>query len=370
MDKKWKKFERVVAAIHMAENSGATVTWNDHINGRQFDVAIRFIFQFYEYLTLIECKDEQTRVEAGDVDAFVTKSHDAGANKAIIVSSSGFQSGAKTVAEKHNIELFTLTEIQVMPEAILTDLVISVLTVLPLGFWKTGTKEVINLSNNPNQRAYQLENTVLTGYGGQTVLGLLKPFSQLLAPFDIPGVPKFGGTFPVATKKRQNLPLQLMLGTKAIFPGSTTEIPVSHLLLSYWMEDARVLAMGDQSTQYQYKNERTDETKTIKTENVKLGFDTKLKAGNFYYQPKLNSFYYCESIEKNGALMFLIESYQNGQLVQAKAIVPFMDSSDFLELTDRKEIERLRSVLEQFRKMDEKYADTDWTRSWRERNLP
>jgi hypothetical protein len=56
MDKKWKKFERVVAAIHVAENSGATVTWNEHINGRQFDVAIRFKFQFYDYLTLIECK--------------------------------------------------------------------------------------------------------------------------------------------------------------------------------------------------------------------------------------------------------------------------------------------------------------------------
>ena len=103
MDKKWKKFERVVAAIHVAEHSGATVTWNDHINGRQFDVVIRFKFQFYEYLTLIECRDEQRRVEAGDVDAFVTKSRDAGANKAIIVSSSGFQSGAKTIAERHNI---------------------------------------------------------------------------------------------------------------------------------------------------------------------------------------------------------------------------------------------------------------------------
>src|SRR5205807_3027747 len=138
--------------------------------------------------------------------------------KAIIVSSSGFQSGAKTVAEKHNIELFTLTEIQAMPDARLTDLVISVLTVLPIGFWKTGTREIINFSKNPTQRAYELENTVLTDYGGQTVIGLLKPFTQLLAPFDIPGVPKFGGTFPVATTKRQNMPLQLMTGTKAIFP--------------------------------------------------------------------------------------------------------------------------------------------------------
>src|SRR5258705_11463868 len=112
MEKKWKKFERVVAAIHVAENVGATVVWNDHINGRQFDVTIRFKFQFYEYLVLIECKNQKFPVKAEDIDAFVTKSRDAGANKAIVVSGSGFQSGAKTIADKHNIELFTLTEIE------------------------------------------------------------------------------------------------------------------------------------------------------------------------------------------------------------------------------------------------------------------
>ena len=105
MDKKWKKFERVVAAIHVAENSGTSVTWNEHINGRQFDVAIRFKFQFYDYLVLIECRDKKSKVKAEPVEAFVTKSRDAGANKAIIVSSSGFQSGAKTVAAKHHILL-------------------------------------------------------------------------------------------------------------------------------------------------------------------------------------------------------------------------------------------------------------------------
>jgi hypothetical protein len=368
MDKKWKKFERVVAAIHVAENSGATVTWNDHINGRQFDVAIRFKFQFYDYLTLIECKDEQAHVEAEYVDAFVTKSRDAGANKAIIVSSSGFQSGAKKVAERHNIELFTLTEIQEMPEGTLTESIISFLVLLPVGFWKTGTHEIINLSKHPAQREYEINNIPMIGMGPLKLIDLLKPYAQLIAPFDIPGVPKFGGDFPDATQKRQKKVITLQLGTKIRFPGSSTEIPVSHLLLSYWMQDARLVGRVDPSTQYQYRNERTEETTTINAEDIRLGFDTKLEAGTFYYQP-VPRFYYCESIEKNGALMFLIESYEHGQLVQAKAIVPFCDAGDFLELTDQKEIERLRPVLDQFRKMDEKYSDSPEAQAWRRDSL-
>jgi hypothetical protein len=365
MDKKWKKFERVVAAIHVAENSGATVTWNDHINGRQFDVTIRFKFQFYDYLTLIECKDEQARVEVGDVDAFVTKSRDAGANKAIIVSSSGFQSGAKTVAEKHGIELFTLTEIQSMSEGMLTDNFVSVLVVEPFGFWKTGTKEIINFSKNSTQRARELETITLTNYGGQSVLGLLKSFSQLLAPFDIPGVPKFGGSFPVATKKRQNITLTLMLGTKVIFPGSPTEIPVSHLLVSYWMQDSRLVVPIPPSIQYQYKNERTEKTTTINSKELKLGFETELKAGRFYQDPELNYLYYCESILDKGALLFLIYSYQNGQFVQGKNVVPLSEAKCFFEITDEKEIERLKPLVQQVREKEEKFADTPESQAWK-----
>src|SRR5258708_248925 len=214
MDKKWKKFERLVAAIHVAETSGANVTWNEHINGRQFDVVIRFKFQFYEYLVLIECRDHERSIEAEDVEAFVTKSHDAGANKAIFVSGSGFQSGAKDVAKKHNIELFTLTEIHEMPEGKLADTIISVLVLWPVGFWKTGTKQVLALSRNPQELANQIQNTRMIGFGGLKLIDILKPYSQLLAPFDIPGVPKFGGSFPVATKKRQNQVVPLPFRTK------------------------------------------------------------------------------------------------------------------------------------------------------------
>jgi len=56
-----KRLERLVAAMHHAESTGAAVTWNDEIAGRQFDVTIRFKFGLHSYLTIIECKDYSSR---------------------------------------------------------------------------------------------------------------------------------------------------------------------------------------------------------------------------------------------------------------------------------------------------------------------
>ena len=64
VNKKWKMFERVVAAIHLAEQKGATVRWNETIKGRQFDVTVRFKNGLYEYLTVVECKDYATPAPA------------------------------------------------------------------------------------------------------------------------------------------------------------------------------------------------------------------------------------------------------------------------------------------------------------------
>jgi len=48
----------------------AQVKWNDSINGRQFDVTLRFRKGLYDYLTVIECKDYSSSVPVGEVEAF------------------------------------------------------------------------------------------------------------------------------------------------------------------------------------------------------------------------------------------------------------------------------------------------------------
>lgn len=113
---KWKKFEKLVSAVHVARSEGAKVTYDDKIVGkrsgreRQIDISIRFEHSFYTYFVVIECKDYKSAVPISDVEAFKTKLEDVGADKGVIVSSNNFQKGAIETAKAHNIELFTLEE--------------------------------------------------------------------------------------------------------------------------------------------------------------------------------------------------------------------------------------------------------------------
>jgi hypothetical protein len=84
---KWKRFERLTAALHVLKTRGAEVKWN------------------------VECKDHKSPVEQGEVAEFVVKCKKTGANKGIMVSASGFQSGAARLAQEEGIEIFTLNEV-------------------------------------------------------------------------------------------------------------------------------------------------------------------------------------------------------------------------------------------------------------------
>lgn len=118
LDPKWKKFEKIVAGIHVLKAEGAEVKFNDEIKGkrtdrkRQIDISLRFKQSYYDCLAIIECKDYDTKVPIEKVEAFRTKMEDVGAMKGIMVSPKGFQEGAIKTAEAYNIELFTLTEVK------------------------------------------------------------------------------------------------------------------------------------------------------------------------------------------------------------------------------------------------------------------
>jgi len=103
-------FRRLVKAIHQAADQGADVRWNETINGRQFDVTVRFKKGLYEYLTVVECKKVEKPVSVEKVDAFVTKADDVKADRAVLASTAGFQKGAKEVAARHNMTLLHVTE--------------------------------------------------------------------------------------------------------------------------------------------------------------------------------------------------------------------------------------------------------------------
>jgi hypothetical protein len=74
----------------------------------------------------------------------------------------------------------------------------------------------------------------------------------------------------------------------------------------------------------------------------------------FYNDPVLGFRYYCDHVVNGTARMFLVESYQGGQLVQAefdqKLIYATRDA--YREIEDRGEIERLQAMLKRLRKKE------------------
>lgn len=111
---KWKKFEKLVAAVHKVKNDGAQVIYDEKILGkrtsreRQVDISLRFKNTYYSHFVAIECKDFQSAVPISAVEAFKTKLEDISADKGVMVSRNGFQQGAIDTAKAYGIELFTL----------------------------------------------------------------------------------------------------------------------------------------------------------------------------------------------------------------------------------------------------------------------
>jgi hypothetical protein len=115
---KWRRFEKVVAAIHRLKCEGALVQFDEKIIGqlskrkRQCDVTLRFSNGYYDFLLVVECKDKNRPVKVEEVEALCQKLRDIRADKGVIVSAHGFQAGAVAVAEKTGVDLFTLKEIK------------------------------------------------------------------------------------------------------------------------------------------------------------------------------------------------------------------------------------------------------------------
>lgn len=109
---KWREFEELVKKIYAQATPEATVRHNYFILGksgsrRQIDVSIEARQGLHNYLTVVECKDYARPVGIGDVDAFATKIRDVRADKGVMVSSKGFDEGARGQAKENNITLFS-----------------------------------------------------------------------------------------------------------------------------------------------------------------------------------------------------------------------------------------------------------------------
>jgi hypothetical protein len=114
-DPDWKRFEKLVARIHIALCRDAEVKWSEKLidtsgTERQIDVTIRTRTGPHQMLGIVQCKYEKRPVSITEVEAFVSVKTDLNAATAIMVARNGFQSGAEAKAKLHDIRLWTLDE--------------------------------------------------------------------------------------------------------------------------------------------------------------------------------------------------------------------------------------------------------------------
>jgi hypothetical protein len=309
---KWKHFERLVAAIHQAADRGAQVRWNETIAGRQFDVTIRFRKGLYEYLTVVECKDYEKAVPVEKVEAFVTKSEDVQAHHAVMASTSGFQEGAQEVARRHNMTLLHVTaSSEIDLSAFGAHWVGSVDALhihrIELAYTDGETKQ---LPEEAHAMTYYVNNIFIqAGYER----GTLNELIQHHLPTFLEG----------QTEGQKDHVITCRSGTRVTAPndGEIPLKPLASIHVRVGMTKAGVITGPVMFEPYllvpdvKVLNISTGEQKTFSQHGLKLGVDTTFVEGQFYEQPQLAMYYFCERVNGDLATIYLIESFQLGPIL-------------------------------------------------------
>ena len=112
-DLDWRAYQKLVAGLHADENTEVETEYEYPIYGggtKEVDVVVWDSSNQYEYTVLIECKFTSKPVPKSVVDSVNGYFQNSDADKAVIISKSGFQSGAIERARGTGVELLTLRE--------------------------------------------------------------------------------------------------------------------------------------------------------------------------------------------------------------------------------------------------------------------
>ena len=341
-DRTGKQLERLVAAIEAAQSQGAHVTWDDTIEGRQFDVTVRFKFGMHTYLTVIECKQHSSKVSVDKVDALVTKARDAKANKAVLVSTKGFQSGCHAVAERHGVQLLVVTERSEVSAEELAQKLSPALNVFGVRLVAADGTEV-ELEDWGGRLDYLMKQSRIRADGAEH------------SPEDL--INRWQETgLDISPEGASDV--ELPLGPGACFeaplepPIEVVGLRFKTRFIEVRLTSAPVPDLHIQQSlmrQVEVHDGAGNLVHTAKLASIPLGFDTTLVAGEFYELPSLFNRYYCEKIEGGVVTWIVVESYQFGNLMQATLTQKLKYRSDYVRVTDEGVRLRLRRLLERYR---------------------
>lgn len=354
--KDWKQFEVLVAALHHSSTNGGTVTWDERINGRQFDVTVRFTHAGHDYLTVIECRDQEIAVPVSTVEAFVTKARGVQANKSVVVSSSGYQSGAISVAERENVVLLTAREEYSEPAlpddaekivvANIYDLAVRFTDGRRIQFPDGSKLEYLAKKSYIGVATGERESidAILSAWVQQRSLdetedhSLFVSFPEGSAFFDQEGTMhtsvaglEFRGGYIDAYHSKSSPPLDFQLQQALARKWVLSRVDGTPVLESFFTE-------------------------------LSMGLWTDVEEGGYYANPALGFFYRCEEIVGSMVTWFLVESYQHGNLLQARFTAATRYNDQYIPVVDKEKLAELDKLYRRVRKREEKEARRSFRR--------
>lgn len=341
-EKKWRKFEKLVAGIHLPGEAGTKVKFDDTIadkrtgRPRQIDVSVSSNQSFYSHLVIIECKDKTRKVTVEWIEGFRSKIEDVGAQKGVMVSPTGFTEGAVQKAKSYGIDLFTLT-----PQ---------------LTGWVK--RKRLHTENVAVPDGFRFDCPSPSNYFPPTN----PSFEKFLIRCNSDGSVKTLLDFTAdicerATLKKVTLPkeVEIKFGEKGQnlysiqFPNSHSFVPLSGIKINLKAHTRHLgqttLDIPPKVIGYLYKNILTGEKHKIRADDIPKGVDTVLKPGE-YYKDKFNLKWRCVSVEDNEAVMWLMDLPLQGRTVCVESKQLLSEAYKFVPLDDSMEQKRLEEIYQ------------------------
>ena len=348
--KDWRQFEVLVAALHHSSTSGGTVTWDERIDGRQFDVTVRFTHGVHEYLTVVECRDHEAAVPVSAVEAFVTKARGAQANKAVVVSSSGYQSGAIAVAERENVVLLAVTEEYGEPRLPDDAEKIVAANIDDLAVRFDDGRRIRFPDGSKMQYVARQSHIVLPTGDRESIDKILDGWVQRRGLDETDEQPYWIG-FPVGSK---------FLDQEGTMHGGVAGLEFRGSYIdAYRSRSTPPLDFQLQQTlARKWVLARLDGTPVFESffTDLSMGLWTNVGVGNYYANPAVGFFYRCEKISDGIVTWFLVESYQHGRLLQARFTAATRYNDRYIPVIDRGKLAELDKLYRRVREREEKDA--------------
>ena len=338
---KWVKFKKIAEAIRLAEGRGAAVKWDDRIDGQPFDATLRVNLSSHKFLIAVDCVESEAPLTQDEVEAFTVKSRAVDARLAILVSSSGFTQEAIAVGTENDVRLLELKAVEGLNADVLSGAFDLVLWAYNFRFlWANGSGETM-LPEEPEVLSFFMREMKIEGPGIDTVpeklmgehhAAIVRTLNSSPQVFEVP--------FPKGTTMKH--------------PNTGDKTEIKAFAFSYRLLSASDLKSKEGLGKDPYllgdtlKNELAKRNQAADPSKIESGYDTTLERGKYYYNPRFRFSYYCESVNKSRATMVLVESYQGGGLVQARVRLSPDLASQFVEVTEKAEIDRLAKLYEKF----------------------